>query len=62
MTGAADVVIMSPRLEALPKLFEIARLSVKQARWNKRWAIGYNLVAVSLAFGLFERWGFAIDA
>jgi cation transport ATPase len=62
MTGAADVVIMSPSLETLPKLFDIARSSVKQARWNTRWAIGYNLVAISLAFGLFEQWGFAIDA
>lgn len=62
MTGAADVVIMSPNLEAIPKLFEIARMSVKQAKWNTRWAIGYNAIAVSLACGIFERWGFAIDA
>ncbi|KAF2435928.1 heavy metal translocatin [Tothia fuscella] len=62
MTGAADVVIMSPSLEAVPKLFEIARLSVKQARWNTKWAIGYNVVAISLASGIFEQWGVAIDA
>lgn len=62
MADAADVLIMSPSLEAIPKLFEIARLSVKQARWNTRWAIGYNLIAVSLACGVFERWGLAINA
>lgn len=62
MTGAADVVIMSPNLEAIPKLFEIARLSVKQAEWNTRWAIGYNVIAVSLSCGLFKRWGLSIDA
>lgn len=62
MTGAADVVIMSPSLEVIPKLFEIARLSTNQAKWNTWWAIGYNVIAVSLACGIFERWGLAIDA
>lgn len=62
MTGASDVVIMSSSLEVLPKIFDIARMSTKQAKWNVRWAIGYNCIAVSLAFGLFERWGLTIDA
>lgn len=62
MTGAADVVIRSPNLEAIPKLFKIAKLSMKQAEWNTKWAIGYNAIAVSLACGAFERWGLAIDA
>jgi Cu+-exporting ATPase len=62
MTGAADVVIMSPNLEALPKTIDIAKLTVRQAKWNIKWAIGYNAVSVSLASGVFERWGLVIDA
>jgi cation transport ATPase len=62
MTGAADVIIMSTNLEALPKTLEIAKMTVGQAKWNIKWAIGYNVVSVSLASGVFEQWGLAIDA
>jgi cation transport ATPase len=62
MTGAADVIIMSPNLEAIPKILEIARVTIKQSKWNITWAVGYNTVAVSLAFGLLEPWGLVIDA
>jgi Cu+-exporting ATPase len=62
MTGAADVIVMTPSLEAVPKILDIAKVTVKQAKWNIKWAIGYNAVAVSLASGIFEAWGLIIDA
>ena len=61
MTGAADVVIVSPNLEALPALLDIAKMATNQAKWNIRWAIGYNAIAISLAFGIFERWGLLVN-
>jgi cation transport ATPase len=62
MTGAADIIIMSPNLDALPKIINIAKMTINQTKWNIKWAIGYNVVAVSLAFGVFERWGLVVDA
>lgn len=62
MTGAADVIILSPNLECLPRILDIAKMTVNQAKWNIKWAIGYNAIAVSLAFGVFESWGLIVDA
>jgi P-type E1-E2 ATPase len=62
MAGAADVIIMSPNLEFLASLIEISRKTMARARWNIRWAVMYNFVAIGLAMGCGERWGIKVDA
>jgi len=62
MTSAADVVSTSKSLVHLPVLFPIAKKAAKQARFNVRWAIIYNIFAVSLAMGLLEPWGLSVTA
>ncbi|OQV05140.1 hypothetical protein CLAIMM_09926 [Cladophialophora immunda] len=62
-TCAADVIIMTPDLAALPKLITIATKTMAQARWNMCWAVLYNAVALALAMGASELMGFGtVDA
>jgi P-type E1-E2 ATPase len=58
----ADVIFRSPDLSRLPELLEIARKTIRQSTWNLWWAIAYNVIAVSLAMGIAEPFGVAIDA
>lgn len=62
VTSAADIVFTSKNLRSLPALFPIANSVVMQAKLNVRWAIAYNLVALSLAVGLLEPMGLTITA
>jgi len=58
----ADILFTSPSLSRLPELLEIAQRTVRQASWNLRWAVGYNVLAVSLAMGVAEPVGVRVDA
>jgi Cu+-exporting ATPase len=51
LAGSGGVIITSGSLEALVHIFEISRKVVRQAKWNVKWAITYNVVALSLAIG-----------
>jgi cation transport ATPase len=62
MTGSADVIVMAPSLDAVPKLFKIATMTMRQAQWNAGWAIAYNLASVGLASGVLSRWNLVVDA
>ena len=62
MAGAADVVLMSSNLESLPVLFSIANGAVSQARFNMRWSVSYNAVALALAWGVLEPYGVEVTA
>ncbi|KIX96807.1 uncharacterized protein Z520_07527 [Fonsecaea multimorphosa CBS 102226] len=60
---AADAIIMTPDLAALPKLIKIATKTMAQARWNMYWAVLYNAFAIALAMGASELMGFkTVDA
>ena len=61
MTGAADIIIMSPKLEVIPHVLAIAKMTVRQAQWNIQWAFGYNVLSVALASGLLRDWGLVVD-
>ncbi|KAH7359671.1 HAD-like domain-containing protein [Pyrenochaeta sp. MPI-SDFR-AT-0127] len=61
-SGAGSVVIVSGNLQSLTSLLSISKRVVAQARWNVQWALLYNVFAISLAMGLFERWGLSITA
>ena len=45
----ADVVLLSDRLDRLPRLFERAEATRRVIRQNIIWAIGYNVVALPVA-------------
>jgi Cu2+-exporting ATPase len=59
--AAADVVLATPRLLALPGLFRAARDARRITRQNLSWAIAYNAIGLVLAaFGLVPPWAAAI--
>lgn len=59
---AADVILTNPSLGGLIEAILIARAMEKQIRINRGWALCYNLAAVTVAMGVFERWGLTINA
>jgi Cu2+-exporting ATPase len=46
---SADVVIMEDRLERVPSVFRLARLTRRRIRQNLGWAFLYNGIAIPLA-------------
>lgn len=60
-TGVSDVILATGDLARILDLITIARETMRQVSWNRRWAIVYNVFAVGLAMGLGERWGIRID-
>jgi P-type Cu+ transporter len=58
----ADVILTTPDLARFADLIVLASMTVRQIRWNVRWAIGYNVISVALAVGLLEPFGVRIDA
>jgi cation transport ATPase len=58
----ANVILTSPSLKILPELLMISQKTVRQANLNTRWALAYNCVAIALAMGIGEKWGFKVDA
>lgn len=58
----AGMIITSPNLARLPEMLEIARQTMRQGRWNIKWAVLYNVCTVSLAMGVGEPWGIKVDA
>jgi Cu2+-exporting ATPase len=49
--GAADMVLVSPRLSDLARGFNLARKATRIVRQNLAWAFAYNAVALPLAVG-----------
>jgi len=51
--ATADVILLGgpggPSLEALPRLVDLSRRTVRRIRWNLFWAFAYNSVAMALA-------------
>ncbi|KAJ4989216.1 copper-translocating p-type atpase [Stagonosporopsis vannaccii] len=60
LVGSGSVVIVSGDLHALVALFAISKSVVWQAKMNVCWALVYNIMALSLALGLWEPWGLSI--
>ncbi|HKJ58761.1 MAG TPA: cation-translocating P-type ATPase, partial [Halobacteriales archaeon] len=46
---AADVVVTTDDLGAVPRVLSLTRATRRRVRWNLAWAFGYNAVAVPLA-------------
>jgi len=55
--GSADIVLMSSRLEAVTRIFEIAARTRRIVRQNLVWALVYNFGAIpAAALGLVAPW------
>jgi Cu2+-exporting ATPase len=48
-TEAADAIVTSGRLDAVPTLFAVTDATRRRIRQNLAWAFGYNVVAIPLA-------------
>ena len=48
-TEAADAIVTSGRLDAVPTLFAVSAATRRRVRQNLAWAFGYNVVAIPLA-------------
>jgi hypothetical protein len=55
IAAVADMTIMSSDLRCLPKLLNIARATMVQARYNITCAMVYNIMSISLVMGVGER-------
>ncbi|KIW09924.1 hypothetical protein PV08_11700 [Exophiala spinifera] len=62
ISGAADILVMSPTLLSLPRIMNIARMTKAQARRNIMFAVVYNATAISLAMGVGRGWGLEVNA
>jgi Cu2+-exporting ATPase len=56
----ADVVLMRSDPLDVATLVTIGRGTVRKMRQNLGWAIGYNSLALPIAAGAFEPWGFTL--
>ena len=55
---AADVVIASGDLQAVPRALRLGRATLRAIRQNLFWAFAYNAVGIPVAaLGLFGRYG-----
>ena len=61
-SSTSRIVLTSPSLNRLPEILAIAHKTARAATFIRRWAIGYNIIAVALAMGALEDWGVRIDA
>jgi Cu2+-exporting ATPase len=56
----ADVVLMRSDLLDVATAVQIGRGTLRKMRQNLGWAIGYNSLALPIAAGVFEPYGFAL--
>lgn len=61
MSAGGSVLLLGSRLQSLLKLLHISDQTNKQVIANIRWALVYNVVAVSLAIGIGRPWGLYIS-
>jgi P-type Cu+ transporter len=59
--AAADVVLLRPRLMAVPEGIALSRATKRKMVQNLGWAFGYNLVMLPLAMGLFSGLGLRLS-
>jgi P-type Cu2+ transporter len=53
----ADVVLMKSEPFDVVKMIELSRGTLRKMRQNLGWAVGYNMIAIPIAAGLFSGWG-----
>ncbi|KAH7690691.1 Cu(2+)-exporting ATPase protein [Dioscorea alata] len=50
---AADIVLMKSNLEDVITAIDLSRKTFTRIRWNYIWALGYNIIGIPIAAGVF---------
>ena len=58
---SAQVVLVKSDLRDIIILVDLAHATINKIKLNFLWAMGYNLLGIPLAAGVFFRWGLALD-
>lgn len=56
----ASLVILNSRLDSVSLLYKMAAVATRQVHFNLVWVFGYNFVALTMASGLVEPFGFKL--
>ena len=58
---AGDVVLIRSDPRDVPRLIALSRATYRKMVQNLWWAVGYNVIAIPLAAGVMEPWGFVLS-
>ena len=58
---AGDIVLVRSDPRDVPRIIDLSRASYRKMMQNLWWAAGYNIVAIPLAAGVLEPWGFVLS-
>ena len=58
---AGDIVLVRSDPRDIPRIIALSRASYRKMMQNLWWAAGYNILAIPLAAGLLEPWGFVLS-
>jgi len=58
---AGDVVLIRSDPRDVSRLIALSRVSYRKMVQNLWWAVGYNVIAIPLAAGVLEPWGFVLS-
>jgi len=58
---AGDVVLIRNDPRDVSRLITLSRVSYRKMLQNLWWAVGYNVIAIPLAAGVLEPWGFVLS-
>jgi len=58
---AGDVVLIRSDPRDVSRLISLSRASYRKMLQNLWWAVGYNVIAIPLAAGVLEPWGFVLS-
>lgn len=58
---AGDVVLIRSDPRDVSRLIALSRVSYRKMLQNLWWAVGYNVIAIPLAAGVLEPWGFVLS-
>jgi len=58
---AGDIVLVRSDPRDVPRIIALSQASYRKMVQNLWWAAGYNVVAIPLAAGVLEPWGFVLS-
>ena len=58
---AGDIVLVRSDPRDMPRIIALSKATYRKMVQNLWWAAGYNIVAIPLAAGVLQRWGFVLS-
>jgi Cu2+-exporting ATPase len=58
---AGDIVLVRSDPRDVPRIIALSRATYRKMIQNLFWAAGYNVIAIPLAAGVLQRWGFVLS-